>query len=117
MKSTSLDDLTAIALKFRDERDWKQFHSPKELAIQLILESAELLELMQWRHGDDLAAHVEKKRAQVEEELADILHGVVLIAADLKIDLAAAFKSKMQKNADKYPIHKSKGSPKKYTDF
>src|SRR2546421_11426784 len=114
MHQTTLKDLTDLALKFRDERDWKQFHSPKELTIQVMLEAAELLELMQWRNGPELEQHLAQKREQVAEELADILHGIVLVAAEMNIDLAAAYKDKMLKNAEKYPVHKAKGSAKKY---
>jgi len=114
---TTLGELTDIATKFRDERDWKQFHSPKELAIQLILESGELLELMQWRNGNDLQAYLKEKKQAVAEELADVLHGLVLIAAEMEIDLGKAFKYKMHKNAQKYPVHKARGSARKYTEL
>src|SRR5256885_16862307 len=95
MNDVTLKELTDIAIKFRDQRDWKQFHSPKELAIQLIIEAGELLEHMQWRTGPDLDSHLHKKRQHVEEELGDILHGLVLIAAEMNIDLGKAFKDKM----------------------
>jgi dCTP diphosphatase len=117
MNDTTLRELTEIALKFRNEREWKQFHSPKELAIQLILEAGELLELMQWRNGAELEAHLEKKKQAVAEELGDVLHGLVLIAAEMNIDLGKAFKEKMHKNAEKYPIHKARGSARKYNEL
>ena len=117
MNDVTLKELIEIALKFRDERDWKQFHSPKELAMQLIIEASELLEHMQWRNGAELEAHLQKKRQHVEEELGDILHGLVLLAAEMNIDLGKAFKDKMKKNAEKYPVHKSKGSAKKYNEL
>lgn len=117
MGDATLKELTDIALKFRDERDWKQFHSPKELAIQMIIEAGELLEHMQWRNGEELEKHLRHKRMDVEEELADILHGLVLVAAEMEIDLGKAFVEKMKKNAEKYPVHKAKGSAKKYTDL
>ena len=117
MNDITLKELTDIALKFRDERDWKQLHSPKELAMQLIIEASELLEHMQWRTGAELESHLQKKRRHVEEELGDILHGLVLLAAEMEVDLGKAFKDKMKKNAEKYPVHKSKGSAKKYNEL
>src|SRR5205823_13204473 len=117
MRETTLAELTEIALKFRDEREWKQFHSPKELAIQVILECGELLELMQWKNGAELEAHLAKRKQDVAEELADVLHGVVLIAAEMEIDLGEAFIEKMKKNTEKYPVHKARGSAKKYNEL
>jgi dCTP diphosphatase len=113
----TIDELIQIVVQFRDERDWKQFHTPKELAIQLVLESAEVIELMQWRSGQELDEHLAENRELVADELSDVLHSVLLIAAEMKIDLAAAFKSKMAKNAVKYPVEKSRGSAQKYTQL
>jgi NTP pyrophosphatase (non-canonical NTP hydrolase) len=113
----TLRELTDIALKFRDEREWKQFHSPKELAIQMIIEAGELLEHMQWRNGAELEKHLQHKRKDVEEELADILHGLVLVASEMDIDLGKAFVEKMKKSAEKYPVHKVRGSAKRYSDL
>jgi NTP pyrophosphatase (non-canonical NTP hydrolase) len=117
MGKTTLEELTKIAVKFRDERDWKQFHSPKELAIQLIIEAGELLELMQWHNGKELEKHLKNKREDVADEMADVLHGLVLIAAEMEIDLGKAFKKKMLKNAKKYPVEKARGSAKKYHEL
>ncbi len=116
MKGT-IADLTQMALNFRDTRDWKQFHTPKELAISLVVESAELLELMQWHQGQALAAQVKKKRADIADELGDVLHSILLLAAELDIDLANAFVEKLKKAAKKYPVEKSKGKATKYTEL
>jgi NTP pyrophosphatase (non-canonical NTP hydrolase) len=113
----TLQEMQKIATKFRDERDWKQFHSPKELAIQVVLEATELLELMQWKNGADLSAHLEQRKQDAADELADILHGVVLIADEMGIDLSRAFTEKMKKNERKYPIEKARGNSKKYTEY
>jgi NTP pyrophosphatase (non-canonical NTP hydrolase) len=113
----TIEEMQKIATAFRDAREWKQFHSPKELAIQVVLETAELLELMQWKNGNELAAHLEQHREDVADELADVLHGIVLIADEMGIDLAAAFVEKMKKNENKYPVDKSRGSSKKYTEY
>lgn len=113
----TLRQLTQIVLDFRARRDWAQFHTPKELAISLVVEAAELLELMQWRQGSQLEAQVARKRGEIADELADCLHSILLLAHDLKIDLGKAFVSKMAKTGRRYPISKSRGKPHKYTDL
>ncbi len=102
---------------FRDARDWKQFHNPKDLTISLLLEAAELLEHFQWKSADEMREHVTKHKGDVSEELADVLYWVLLIAHDLDIDLAEAVNKKMDKNEGKYPVEKAKGNHKKYTDL
>lgn len=117
MTDDSLKRLTGLALKFRQERDWAQFHTPKELAISLVVESAELLELMQWKQGNELKEHIAGKHQDIADELGDVLHSILLLAADLKIDLAHAFEQKLEKAATKYPVHKARGKPKKYDEL
>ena len=117
MNPDSLQDLIRAAVAFRDQRDWAQFHSPKELAISLAVESAELIQLMQWHKGDELKRVIEEKREHLKDELADVLFSVLLLAAELKIDLGWAFLEKLSKTAEKYPVEKSKGSAKKYTEL
>jgi dCTP diphosphatase len=112
-----LSVLLARVLAHRDERDWAQFHTPKELAISLCVESAELLALMQWKMGEDLSAALAKNREAVRDELADVLHSLLLLSSDLQIDLAAALEAKLVKDTVKYPIHKSKGKANKYTEL
>jgi dCTP diphosphatase len=110
-------DLVRAAVEFRDQRDWAQFHNPKELAISLAVESAELIQLMQWYKGDELTRVIEEKRDHLSDELADVFFSVLLLAAELKVDLGRAFLDKLAKTAAKYPVDKSKGSPKKYTEL
>ena len=117
MNPDSLPDLIRAAVAFRDQRDWAQFHNPKELAISLAVESAELIQLMQWYKGEELAKVVREKHHHLQDELADVFFSVLLLAHELKIDLGPAFLEKLQKTAAKYPIDKSKGSPKKYTEL
>ena len=117
MPKPSLAELTERVLRHRDERDWAQFHTPKELAVSLVVESAELLALMQWKTGEDLKAAVEKRREQVRDELADVLHSILLLADDLDVDLAEALEQKLVKDAKKDPVEKSKGRTEKYTDL
>jgi dCTP diphosphatase len=115
--ATTLKQLQDVALKFRDEREWKQFHNPKDLAVSLSIEAAELLELMQWKNGPELVAHLVKRKEDVGDELSDILHAALLLAADLDVDLAGAFVRKMEKNEKKYPVEKARGQAKKYTEL
>jgi NTP pyrophosphatase (non-canonical NTP hydrolase) len=113
----TIKDLTDIALRFRDERHWKQFHNAKDLALTLALEAAEVLEHCQWRNAKELEAHLRKKKTDVADELADVLHVVLLLAEHLDIDLGDAFVKKMAKNAKKYPVEKARGSARKYTEL
>jgi NTP pyrophosphatase (non-canonical NTP hydrolase) len=117
MNPDSLQDLIRAAVAFRDQRDWAQFHSPKELAISLAVESAELLQLMQWYKGEELQRVIVEKHAHLTDELADVLFSVLLLAEELKVDLGAAFLAKLEKTGAKYPVDKSKGSPRKYTEL
>jgi NTP pyrophosphatase (non-canonical NTP hydrolase) len=117
VKRPTLQSLTRLVLDFRLERDWKQFHNPKDQALSLMLEASELLELMQWRNGDELLEHLSSSRQRVGEELADVLGWVLLLAHDLKIDLADAFERKIEENKRKYPVEKCRGSARKYTDL
>jgi len=110
----TLADLTALVLRFRDERDWAQFHTPKDVALSLSLEAAELLEIMQWRDGPALDEHLRAEREHLGQELSDILSWVLILAHDQGIDLAAAFAAKLAHNAEKYPVEKSRGVAKKY---
>jgi NTP pyrophosphatase (non-canonical NTP hydrolase) len=113
----TLAELTELVLAFRDERDWKQFHNPKDQALSLCLEAAELLELMQWRSGAELDAHLAANRDRLGEELADVLGWVLLLAHDRGIDLSQAFERKIAINRQKYPVDKSRGSARKYTEL
>jgi len=113
----SLRHLIQAAVAFRDARDWAQFHNPKELAVSLCIESAELLQLMQWHKGPDLQKVIQEKHPHLQDELADVLFSVLLMAHELNLDLGQSFLDKLQKTAEKYPIEKSKGSPKKYTEL
>ena len=113
----SLKDLQIMIRKFCDDRNWDQFHNPKDLSISLALEAAEVLEHFQWKNDDEMSRHSIDKKEEVGEELADVLYWVLLLANKLDIDLVNAFKKKIDKNEVKYPVEKSKGSHKKYTEF
>ena len=102
---------------FADERDWDQFHTPKNLAMALMVETAELLEHFQWLTPDQSCDLTEKNRAEVREELADVLLYLVRIADRLGVDLLDAALLKMEKNALKYPADIVRGSAKKYNEY
>ena len=104
----------AIVLKFRDDRNWKQFHTPKDLAISLSLEAAELLEVFQWS-GTELFC--KEKLPQIAEELADVASYCVLLADACGLDLDQILRDKFRKNSEKYPVDKAYGSSKKYTEL
>ena len=111
---TTLAELTAAALRFRDEREWKQFHNFKDLAVTLCLESAEVLEHAQWKNAQEVEQHLRQEKEQVADELADVLHVLLLLAEHAEIDLGEAFMRKLHKTAEKYPVEKARGSAKKY---
>ncbi len=114
---TDLDELQELVVKFCKDRDWRQFHNPKDLALSLVLESAELMEHFQWKNPEEIKKHLTEKKSDVSDELADVLYWVLLIASELDIDLSQALKTKMHKNAHKYPVEKAKGRHTKYTDL
>lgn len=109
-----MKDMTKAILEFRDARNWKQFHSPKDLAISLSLEASELLENFQWKSSEEA---VEKNFSKIRDELADVLYYTLLLSHDLGIDIEEAMMDKMKKNQEKYPVEKAYGSNKKYTEL
>ena len=117
LNTDSLKALTDRILTFRRERDWEKFHNVKDMVISLSLEAAELLELTQWKNGEELDAYLVERRDAVEHELSDVLYWTLLIACDLEIDLGEAFVRKMRLNEGKYPADKAHGSSRKYTEL
>ncbi|MGD9643878.1 MAG: nucleotide pyrophosphohydrolase [Elusimicrobiales bacterium] len=109
-----LDKLAKKVIAFRDARDWAQFHNPKDVAISLSLEASELLEHFQWKDPGETARHAKAGKAEISEELADVLYWVLLLGHDLGIKLDQALSKKLLKNAKKYPISKAKGRHTKY---
>lgn len=110
----TFEDAAAKARAFREERDWTQFHNPKDLAISISLEASELLETFQWS-GSDL--NVPAKHDRMVEELADVAIYCIYLADALDIDLPKAISEKIDANAEKYPISKSRGNSRKYTEL
>jgi NTP pyrophosphatase (non-canonical NTP hydrolase) len=114
---SGFEQLTAAVVRFRDERDWKQFHNPKDVALSLLLEAGELLEIFQWKDAAGVAEAAQARKDDLADELADVLCYALLMAHDLGIDLPAAVAAKLRKNALKYPVDKARGSSDKYTDL
>ena len=105
---SDLQFLTERILRFRDERDWKQFHNPKDLAISLNVEAGELLELFLWKQPHEVDAQA------LRDELADVFYNALLLAAELELDVREIVLDKMVKNEAKYPVDKARGSRDKY---
>lgn len=110
----TLESIQEKVIKFRDDRNWKQFHTPKDLAISLSLEAAELLEVFQWSGADTSA---EGKNEKIAEELADVLLYSLLMADVTGLDVKEIMLKKLAKNCEKYPVEKAYGSSKKYTEL
>jgi dCTP diphosphatase len=115
MKKQDLDNLAVLLREFANERDWEQFHSPKNLAMALTVETAELLEHFQWMTEIESAKPTPEKLQQIQDEIGDVLIYLTRFADKLGIDpLDAAYK-KLEINRQKYPVDKAKGTAKKYT--
>ena len=110
MKKETIDAVN----RFRDERHWRQFHNPKDLAISISLEAAELLELFQWKSNEEV---VGVKDGALKDELADILIYCAMLSDDLGLDIDAIVMEKLKKNAEKYPVEKSRDNKRKYNEL
>lgn len=116
-KDLSLKDLQKKAKQFVQERDWEQFHSPKNLAMNISIEAAELMELFLWCNVEDSQKVFKEKEQDIKDEIADILIGILCFSNATGIDLEQSFLSKLERAAQKYPVEKCKGKSNKYTDY
>lgn len=118
-KASPFDELVRQVLAFRDRRDWRQFHSPKDLAISISLEAAELLEFFQWKNPKEVAALVTdpERHRQVSWEMADIVILLISLADVFGTDLVKAALEKLRENERKYPVDRARGSARKYREF
>ncbi|MCL4382796.1 MAG: nucleotide pyrophosphohydrolase [Patescibacteria group bacterium] len=114
---SDIKKLTEEVVKFRNERKWQQFHKPKDMAISLALEAAEVLEHFQWKTEEEVEQYLKNHREHIADELSDVLWWVLLMSHDLEIDIYEAFLRKKKKNEEKYPIEKSRGTHQKYTEL
>jgi len=110
----NIEDLVKKIIDFRDARDWKQFHNPKDVSLSLVLEASEVMEHFQWKNKEEIEKYVKTDKEHIGEELADVLYWVLLLSHDLDIDILDALDKKLVKNAEKYPIEKAKGKITKY---
>ena len=110
-------ELQKKIIKFRDQRDWKQFHKPKDLASDLSLEASEVLEHFLWKNEEEQEEHIKKHKKEVAEEMADVFVNILIMAHDFKIDIKKAVEAKLRKNKKKYPVSKAKGRHTKYTEL
>ena len=117
-EKTTLEELKNAVRRFNRDRDWDQFHNAKDLAIDISLEAAEVLEHFIYKSNEEIDGLFKgKKRAEIEDEVADVLWGTLMLAERYGIDLSGALKKKIEKTALRYPIDKAKGSNKKYTEL
>lgn len=114
---TEIENLLERIRKFAEERDWEQFHSPKNVSMALAVEAAELLEHFQWLTEDESRNLDADKKQLVAEEVADVFLYVLRICDEMDIDLVKVANQKIDKNALKYPVEKAKGNSKKYTEL
>ena len=108
---TEIQSIMEILLKFRNEREWEQFHNPKDLALAINVEAGELLELFLWKNPEE----VDVKK--IKEELADVFAFAFLLAEKYELDVKQIITDKMMLNAEKYPVEKAKGTAKKYNEL
>ena len=116
-KNLNVNKLIEKLISFRKERDWEQFHNPKNLAISISLEAAELLENFQWKDLDESIQFSKENKEKISEEVADLLIYIFYLCNDLGIDFIDAIDKKIEENNKKYPINKSKGKSNKYNEL
>jgi len=118
-KNVTFEELKGVAKAFADERDWEQFHTPKDLAIGVITEASELLEHFRFKSEGESASMLRDpvKRGEIGSELPDVLFFVLRFAQKYDFDISTEFHAKMKENARKYPVGKSRGLNKKYTEY
>lgn len=112
-----MENMLKRIVKFVEDRDWKQFHNPKDTAISLSLEAAEVLEHFQWKSAEEIEAYIKSNKDDIADELVDVLYWVLLMSYYLKVDVNEAFERKMAHNEAKYPITKARGRHAKYTAY
>ena len=117
VNETDFDRIKRMVRQFVVEREWDQFHTPKNLSMALIVEAAEMVEHFQWLTEEQSSNLDQKKLAEIELELADIQIYLLSLAEKLQLDVIAAVEKKLALNAQKYPVDKAKGSSKKYTEL
>jgi NTP pyrophosphatase (non-canonical NTP hydrolase) len=112
------DQLKQKLIDFRKRRDWEKFHKPKDLALSLVIEAAELLENIQWKTEEEVSRMLKGESPErISEEIADIIIYLTYLCHDLGIDINKAVAEKLSRNEEKYPAHRVRGSAKKYDEY
>jgi len=114
---TTIAALTSEIRAFRDARDWRQFHNPKELAVAITAEAGELLQHFVWQNPEQSERRVVDRRAEIESEIADVAILLFELADNCGIDLAVAMRAKLARNEERYPVDKARGSNRKYNEL
>jgi dCTP diphosphatase len=114
---TEFEEIRKAIRCFRDQRDWLQFHNPKDMALAIAIEAAELLELFLWKNDDEIRSVVAKRQEALRDEIADIAIYLIELADNLNIDLGDAIREKLKKNSIKYPIERARGRSCKHTEL
>lgn len=117
--NTTLEELRKKIVAFRDERDWKKFHLPKDLALAMSIEVSEVLEHFRYKTNEEIMEYLNeaKSKRELSHEIADVLYYVILLADETNIDLTTAYNEKLKLLASKYPVEKCRGKPHKYTYY
>ena len=115
--ANSIESLTREICAFRDARDWRQFHNPKELAVAITAEAGELLQHFVWQSPEQSEQRVNDRRDELESEMADVAILLLELADNCGINLADAIRAKLARNEERYPVAKARGSNKKYNEF
>lgn len=115
--TTTVDDLKQKIKQFMEDREWQQFHSPKNMSMNIATEASELMELFLWCDAHQSITEFESKRKEAEEEVADIAITMLNFCIRMNIDLTTAISKKMEINAQHYPVVRAKGNAKKYTEY
>jgi len=110
----SIKNLTDKIITFRNARDWKQFHNPKDVSLSLVLEAGEVMEHFQWKNQEEIEEYIKTNKEDIAEELADVFYWILLMSHDLDIDILDALDKKIKKNEEKYPAERAKGNHIKY---
>lgn len=111
---SSIKELTKKIVAFRDARDWKQFHTPKDLAISLSLEASEVLEHFQWKNNEEVVKYLKENKEEIGDELGDVFNYLLLLSDAAGVNIMVAAENKLIKNEKKYPVDKAKGRHTKY---
>ena len=114
--AVSLDEIALRLRSFREAREWERFHTPRNLAMSIVVECGELLEHFQWRDDDELEAHLAEHEGDVAEELADVAIYLVQLADTIGVSLSAAIASKIDRNDERYPVEQARGRARKPAD-